>query len=48
MEITLLQGIIITLVAQIFVSSSYSKYKKVRNKNLKTNGVIYEFIQRIM
>ena len=26
-------GIIITLVAQIFVSSSYSKYKKVKNKN---------------
>ena len=26
-------GIIITLVAQIFVSSSYNKYKKVRNKN---------------
>ena len=26
-------GIIITLIAQIFVSSSYSKYKKVRNKN---------------
>lgn len=26
-------GIIITLVAQIFVSSSYSKYKNVNNKN---------------
>ena len=26
-------GIIITLVAQIFVSSSYNKYKKVKNKN---------------
>lgn len=26
-------GIIITLIAQIFVSSSYSKYKKIKNKN---------------
>ena len=26
-------GIIITLIAQIFVSSSYSKYKRIKNKN---------------
>lgn len=38
-------GIIITIIAQIFVSSSYSKYKKVQNKNGMTG---FEVARKIL
>ena len=38
-------GFIITLMAQIYVSSSYSKYKMVKNKNRMTG---FEFARKIL
>src|SRR5574344_2670519 len=37
-------GVIITLVAQTFINISYSKYKKINNKNMITGSDMARYI----